>query len=212
MPYMSLLWCRPQRSSRLQNPLKRGARVQDSRRRDLKVGQHPGAPAGLISAPLYTDLSVKGQTLAAFENMSSPPTLGLIVDSIPAIKKYVLEWRILHWNSYLGQWQELRWSKTGHGLCWFGIWQGRVETSRLDLRSLVPSLALSVDTYHRIIPKSIYLSSQRLDSKNLGSLSWDVSRTSYFVWGKGFKIFLVSKLRPPIPSVFHHLPTWLYSR
>ena len=96
MPYMSLLWCRPQRSSRLQNPLKRGARVQDSRRRDLKVGQHPGAPAGLISAPLYTDLSVKGQTLAAFENMSSPPTLGLIVDSIPAIKKYVLEWRILH--------------------------------------------------------------------------------------------------------------------
>ena len=120
---------------------------------------------------------------------------------------------MLHWNGYVGQWQELRWSKTGHGLCWFGIWQGRVETSRLDLRSLVPSLALSVDTYHhRIIPKSIYLSSQRLDSKNLGSLSWDVSRTSYFVWGKGFKIFLVSKLRPPIPSVFHHLPTWLYSR
>ena len=73
---MSLLWCRPQRSSRLQNPLKRGARVQDSRRRDLKVGQHPGAPAGLISAPLYTDLSVKGQMLAAFDKMSSPPTLG----------------------------------------------------------------------------------------------------------------------------------------
>ena len=99
-----------------------------------------------------------------------------------------------------------------HRLCWFGIWQGRVETSRLDLRSLVPSLALSVDTYHRIIPKSIYLSAQRLDNKNHGSLSWDVSRTSYCVWGKGFKIFLVSKLRPPIPSVFHHLPTWLYSR
>ena len=119
---------------------------------------------------------------------------------------------MLHWNSYVGQWQELRWSKTGHRLCWFRIWQGRVETSRLDLRFFIRSLALGVGTYHHIIPKLISLSTQRLDNKNLGSLTWDVSRALCCVWRKGFKIFLVSKLRPYIPSVFDHLPTWLYSR
>ena len=85
MPYMSLLWCRPQRSSRLQNPLKRRARETSKLANTLE-------PLQGSSWLLYTQTcQLKDKR---FDNMGSPPTLGLkrrIVDSIPALKKCVLE-------------------------------------------------------------------------------------------------------------------------
>ena len=90
MPYMSLLWCRPQRSSRLQNPLKRRARETSKLANTLE-------PLQGSSWLLYTQTcQLKDKR---FDNMGSPPILGLKrrrVDSIPALKKCALEQQMLH--------------------------------------------------------------------------------------------------------------------
>ena len=47
----------------------------------------------------------------------------------------------------------------------------RAEISHLELPSLILLLAHSEDTYHHIILKLIYLSSQKMGVKGLGSFS-----------------------------------------